>query len=75
MPDLSLSRSSTIQSTSNPNDVVNAAKPMITTKNAVPICAPIVVAEKSPYPIVVIEITLYQILSHRPGGSGVFRSK
>ena len=67
MPDLSLSRSSTIQSTSSPTDVVNAAKPIITMKIVVPILAPTVVEEKSPYPMVVIEMTLYQRLSPYSG--------
>ena len=75
IPDLSLSRSSTTQSTSSPTDVVNAAKPMTTMKTVVPIRAPTVVEEKSPYPMVVIEITLYQRLSQIPGASGITRSK
>ena len=55
--------------------MVNAAKPIITMKIVVPILAPTVVEEKSPYPMVVIEITLYQRLSQIPGGLALACSK
>ena len=59
-----------------PTDVVNAASPMNMMNTRVPSLAATVSAEKSPYPIVVTEMMLYQTLSHRVrGGSWAILSK
>ena len=50
-----------------PIAVVNAASPMMTMKTAVPILAPRDSAANSPYPMVVIEMILYQKASPMPG--------
>ena len=77
IPVCSLMRRSKTQSTNIPAVAVNATSPTRIINTTVPMRAPRVDAEKSPYPMVVMEMMLYQKLSPmvKSGCDGLSKKK
>lgn len=65
MPLWAAVRSVAVESMRIPRNTLNVLSPRSTMKTTVPMRAPVVLAERSPYPMVVMEMTLYQRASSR----------